>query len=83
MFRRTADFVCRSSVFPAGILSVGKFCVTKIGKICSERQIYKKNKGADAAPFRKREVSPYAHKKKWARTPRPAWRKIMKRWLPS
>ena len=60
MFRRTADFVCRSSVSPAGILSAGKSCVTKIGKICSERQIYKK-KAADAAPFRKREVSPYAH----------------------
>lgn len=44
MFRRTADFVCRSSVSPAGILSAGKSCVTKIGKICSERQIYKKTR---------------------------------------
>ena len=110
--------------FPAGIFSAGKSCVTKIGKICSERQIYKK-KAAGAAPFRKREVSPYAHikngrgrrafseeggfsvcaqkngrgrraprnvgilsawslYKNWARhPPRPAWRKIMKRWLPS
>ena len=30
--------------FPAGILSAGKFCATKIGKICFERQIYKKTR---------------------------------------
>ena len=68
MFRRTADFVCRSSVFPRGHFVRREICATKIVPIFSDVGFTKKQGRGRRAFSEEASFSVCAHKK-WARHP--------------